>query len=54
MRGYLADLVPPLNIYKDCDNCQRVVPIGGKSMININIELQMPVYSYIYGVLFND
>ena len=54
MRGYLADLVPPLNVYVDCSGCQRVVPVGGKSMVNINAEIRFPLYKSLYGVIFND
>jgi outer membrane protein assembly factor BamA len=54
MRAYLADLVPPLNIYTDNAGCECIVPIGGKSMININNEIRFPLYSSLYGVLFTD
>lgn len=53
LRGYPPDLVPPLNTYF-CNGCEHFVPLGGKSMINMNFELRFPVYKNVYGVLFTD
>jgi len=53
LRGYPPDLVPPLNIY-NCNGCEHFVPLGGKSMINMNFELRFPVYGSFSGVVFSD
>ncbi len=55
LRGYDIDLAPPLGIYIDDDNEEHVVPRGGRSMVNANIELRIPVYKKKIGaVLFQD
>ena len=54
LRGYEADLAPPLGIFTDDDGKQHVVPRGGKTMLNANIELRFPVWRKIGGVVFQD
>lgn len=54
LRGYETDMVPPLNSFIG-SNLQRYwVPIGGKSMLNINTEIRFPIYSKLSGVVFTD
>lgn len=53
LRGYEPDLAPPLNSFK-CDNCSSWVPVGGKTMFNLNTELRFPIYKNLSGVIFND
>lgn len=54
LRGYEADLAPPLGIFSDNDADDHVVPRGGKSMLNGNIELRFPIAKKIGCVLFQD
>lgn len=53
LRGYEPNMVPPLNDLV-CDNCRIFVPVGGKSMANINTELRFPLYQRLSGVVFTD
>lgn len=51
LRGYEPAMVPPLG----SDKKETFwVPIGGKSMVNINAEFRFPVWSGLHGVLFTD
>jgi outer membrane protein insertion porin family len=54
LRGYDIDLAPPLGIYVDDDNEEHVVPRGGKTMVNANIELRIPILKKVGAVLFQD
>lgn len=54
LRGYDIDLAPPLGIYVDDDCHEHVVPRGGKTMVNGNIELRVPLLKKVGGVLFQD
>lgn len=54
LRGYEADLAPPLGIFTDDDGKKHIVPRGGKTMLNANIELRFPVWKKIGGVIFQD
>jgi len=54
VRSYEPDLVPPLNPFLDASGRVRLVPIGGKSMVNANLELRFPVYGSVSGVTFLD
>ena len=54
LRGYEADLAPPLGIFVDDDGKQHVVPRGGKTMLNANIELRFPIWRKMGGVIFQD
>lgn len=53
LRGYEPNMAPPLNDFK-CDNTCFWVPVGGKSMVNINAEIRFPLYKRLSGVLFTD
>ena len=52
IRGYEPDLAPPLNFLPHNHHC--VVPVGGKTMANINVEARFPIYKQLSGVIFND
>lgn len=54
LRGYEADLAPPLGVFVDEDGEHHVVPRGGRTMVNGNIELRFPLYKKIGAVLFQD
>lgn len=54
IRSYDTDLCPPLGSFIDECNCERFAPQGGKSMINLNLEVIFPVYKAIGMVLFQD
>jgi outer membrane translocation and assembly module TamA len=54
LRGYEADLAPPLGIFVDEETKEHIVPRGGKSMCNANIELRFPIFKKIGGVVFQD
>ncbi len=54
VRSYEADLAPPLGCFID-KHCKRnMVPRGGKTMLNINIELRLPEFNKVGLVLFSD
>jgi outer membrane protein assembly factor BamA len=54
VRSYETDMVPPLGEVTDKNNKRTFLPQGGKSMFNINIELRLPYYKGISGVIFQD
>lgn len=54
LRGYETDMAPPLNFFINCKHTRSWVPIGGKSLVNINTEIRFPLYKWISGVLFTD
>jgi outer membrane translocation and assembly module TamA len=57
LRGYYADLAPPLGSYESYEQGvpkRVIVPRGAKSMININMELRIPLPRKIGVVLFQD
>lgn len=54
LRGYDPDLAPPLNCFTDCNGIERLIPIGGKSMLNGTVELRFPLVAPVWGVLFTD
>jgi outer membrane protein assembly factor BamA len=54
LRGYDADLAPPLGIFIDDEQKDHIVPRGGRSMVNANIELRIPVLKKVGAVLFQD
>ena len=55
LRGYETDFAPPLGVFVDEDGSERVVPRGGKSMLNINVELRFPLFrKKVGGVIFQD
>ncbi len=53
LRGYETNMVPPLNDVT-CDGKCIWVPVGGKTMANINAELRFPLYKRLSGVVFTD
>lgn len=54
LRGYETDMVPPLNSFIGINGERFWVPIGGKSMLNINTEIRFPIYNKLSGVVFTD
>lgn len=54
LRGYEADLAPPLGVFVDSDGKEHVVPRGGRTMFNANAELRFPIWKKIGGVVFQD
>lgn len=54
LRGYESDLAPPLGVFVDDDGKQHLVPRGGKTMVNANIELRFPIWKKLGGVIFQD
>ncbi len=54
VRSYNADLAPPLGVFHDSKGKEMIVPRGGKTMVNGNIELRIPVHGALDGVLFQD
>lgn len=54
LRGYEPDMAPPLNSYITCNNECSWVPLGGKTMFNLNAELRFPVWRNFSGAIFND
>lgn len=54
LRGYEADLAPPLGIFRDDDGKEHIVPRGGRTMVNANVELRFPLYKKIGAVIFQD
>ena len=53
LRGYETNMVPPLNDL-ECEHKCLWVPVGGKSMVNVNAELRFPIYKPVSGVIFTD
>jgi outer membrane protein assembly factor BamA len=54
LRGYEADLAPPLGVFVDDDGEHHLVPRGGRTMVNVNGELRFPIYKRVGAVLFQD
>jgi len=54
LRGYEPDLAPPLGLFIDDCGVEHVVPRGGKSMLNVNVEARIPLNERVGGVLFQD
>jgi outer membrane protein assembly factor BamA len=54
LRSYEADFTPPFGTFRDCLGVKQFVPQGGKSMININVEVRFPIAGNIWGVIFED
>lgn len=54
LRGYEPDMVPPLNCFTENGSQKFWVPIGGKTMVNINTEIRFPIYDKLSGVIFTD
>lgn len=54
VRGYETDFAPPLGCYCDSACKPQMVPQGGRSMVNANIELRFPLIGSLGGVVFQD
>ncbi|MCF7900106.1 BamA/TamA family outer membrane protein [Candidatus Babeliales bacterium] len=54
LRGYLPDRCPPLGMYTDDVGQLHYVPQGGKSMMNMNVEIRIPVIKNIHMAVFQD
>jgi outer membrane protein insertion porin family len=54
LRGYYADLAPPLGVLRDDDDNCLIVPKGGRSLLNVNMEVRFPVIGKLGGVVFQD
>lgn len=54
VRGYNADAAPPLGVFIDEKGEKQTVPRGGKTMMNGNAELRIPLMGKVGGVLFQD
>ncbi len=54
LRGYESDLAPPLGVFLDEKGVTRLVPRGGKTMINATMELRFPFYRPLQMVFFQD
>ena len=54
IRSYEPDLGPPLGSFIEKNGKRVLVPQGGKSMINMNLELRFPLVWNIGGVIFQD
>jgi outer membrane protein assembly factor BamA len=54
VRSYESDLCPPLGIFENDKGKKQVVPQGGKTMVNINVEIRFPPYKNIGIVAFQD
>jgi outer membrane protein assembly factor BamA len=54
LRGYETDTAGPLGTFLDCDGQPQFAPQGGRTMMNVNAELRIPVYQSIGAVIFQD
>ncbi len=54
LRSFDTDFAPPLGIVKDDEGKELVVPRGGKSMVNFNAEIRIPLSKALAGVIFQD
>jgi outer membrane protein insertion porin family len=55
LRGYQTDKCPPVGSFIDDNGKVQWVAQGGKTMVNFNFELRMPLKKNIlYGVVFQD
>jgi outer membrane protein insertion porin family len=54
LRAYDYDHVPPLGIFIDEDGKKQRVPHGGKTMVNLNIEVRQDLFNRLSGVIFQD
>ncbi len=54
IRSYQTDMAPPLGEICNKNGERDFVPKGGKSMVNVNIELRIPVYKQFGFALFQD
>jgi outer membrane protein assembly factor BamA len=54
LRSYEQDKGPPLGSFVEKNGKRVLVPQGGKSMFNMNLELRFPLVWQIGGVIFQD
>lgn len=54
LRGYQPDGCPPLGTIINEQGLPQRVPQGGKSMVNMNVEIRIPVTKQLGVVLFQD
>jgi len=54
LRGYQADMAPPLGLCVDDSGKKDFVPRGGKTMVNANFEVRFPLINKLGGVIFQD
>ena len=54
LRGYEADMAPPLGLCIDDNGKKEFVPRGGKTMVNANCEIRFPLIKRLGGVIFQD
>lgn len=54
IRSYEANQGPPLGLYFSKKGKPKLVPQGGKSMINANAECRFPLFWQLGGVFFQD
>ena len=54
LRSYETDVAPPLGCFNDLTGKSWWAPMGGKTMVNANVELRIPVYGDIGVVVFQD
>ena len=54
IRSYETDQCPPLGKVSDVDGEDLYVPQGGRSLVNLNLELRFPLYNRLGGVVFGD
>lgn len=54
IRSYNSDLAPPLGVFHDDKGKEMIVPRGGKTMVNGNAEVRIPLHVSLEGVLFQD
>jgi outer membrane protein assembly factor BamA len=54
VRSYETDRCPPLGVFVDDNECVQYVPRGGKTLVNMNVEMRFPIYKQVRGVLFQD
>lgn len=53
VRSYETDLAPPLGCFEDAKG-KNIVPRGGKTMFNLNVELRLPPLKKMGFVIFQD
>jgi len=54
LRSYETDVASPLGCFCDMKGKSWWAPIGGKTMVNANFEIRLPIYGDIGVVIFQD
>ncbi len=54
IRSYATDLAPPLGCFIDEKGKRCLVPRGGKTMVNFNAEIRIPLFQNAGFVIFQD